>query len=170
MVARRGPGCALDLHTLITHGVVARFAMAAAIDVERIQPREPARENDVSEGGSISKCGGRRGIREQHLVGGGIPMTRRGGRGQDLTVERNSGIRVALDLPEPGGGVRTVPTVQHLAERGVQLLFEVWPCLGARGCSRSPEAAPERPKYTVLSGHVFIWSQYLQIVSGCAHF
>ena len=27
---------------------------------------------------------------------------------------------------------------------------------------RSPETAPERPKYTVLSGHIFIWSHYLR--------
>ena len=58
-----------------------------------------------------------------------------------------------------GGGVRTV---QHLAERGVRLVFEVWPSRCPR-VLRSPETAPERPKYTVLSGHVFIWSHYLRI-------
>ena len=57
------------------------------------------------------------------------------------------------------GGVRTV---QHLAERGVRLVFEVWPSRCPR-VLRSPETATGRPKYTVLSGHVFIWSHYLQI-------
>ena len=47
------------------------------------------------------------------------------------------------------GGVRTV---QHLAERGVRLVFEVWPSRCPR-VLRSPETAPlERPKYTVCFG------------------
>ena len=69
-----------------------------------------------------------------------------------------SGIGVAIRLA--GGGVRTV---QHLAERGVRLVFEVFVHLGARGCSAHLKQPLERPKYTVLSGHVFIWSLYLRI-------
>ena len=47
-----------------------------------------------------------------------------------------------------GGGVRTV---QHLAERGVRLVFEVWPSRCPR-MLRSPEKAPGEAKIHRIVG------------------